>query len=155
EAAQAGRPPGLQIPHYPEWSHLRGQSFRGNAVQARATARFSFHCAATATPSHPGRVVWIPNVPVAFMKILEAAIIASALIRTTAFAADMAVRMPVKAPPPPPAPVYSWTGFYVGVNVGYSWGRSNNNWNYFNQIASLGGPICPPLSIPSVIDNAL
>jgi opacity protein-like surface antigen len=36
-----------------------------------------------------------------------------------AVAADLVV----KAPPPPPAPVYSWTGFYVGGNVGYSWER--------------------------------
>ena len=36
---------------------------------------------------------------------------------TPAFAADMAVKAP---PPPPPAPVYSWTGWYVGVNIGYS-----------------------------------
>src|SRR5215831_18035399 len=71
------------------------------------------------------------------------------------FAADLPRKAPVKAPPPPPAPVYSWTGFYVGVNVGYSWGRSNNDWNYINQIDSLPGPICPPLSIPSFIDNAL
>jgi outer membrane immunogenic protein len=26
------------------------------------------------------------------------------------------------APPPPPAPVYGWTGWYVGGNVGYGWG---------------------------------
>jgi len=44
-----------------------------------------------------------------------------------AFSADMAVKMPVKAPPPLPAPIYSWTGFYVGGNVGYSWGRSSTN----------------------------
>ena len=40
-------------------------------------------------------------------------------------AADL--RMPVKAPPPVAAAVWSWTGFYVGANGGYSWGRSRSN----------------------------
>ena len=35
-----------------------------------------------------------------------------------AFAADMAVRAPL---PLPPAPIYSWTGFYAGGNVGGAW----------------------------------
>jgi len=35
-------------------------------------------------------------------------------------AADM--RMPVKAPPPVVAPVYNWTGFYIGAHVGGAWG---------------------------------
>jgi len=38
-----------------------------------------------------------------------------------AFAADMAVKMPVKAPPPPPAPVPTWTGFYGGIQIGGGW----------------------------------
>ena len=37
----------------------------------------------------------------------------------SAFAADMAV----KAPPAAPAPVYNWTGWYVGVNAGASFGN--------------------------------
>ena len=37
----------------------------------------------------------------------------------SAFAADL----PVKAPPLPP-PVYNWTGFYSGVNLGGVWGRA-------------------------------
>jgi outer membrane immunogenic protein len=36
----------------------------------------------------------------------------------TAVAADM----PVKAPRAPAVIPYSWTGFYVGANVGYTWG---------------------------------
>jgi len=39
----------------------------------------------------------------------------------TALAADL--RVPVKAPVMAPVAVYNWTGFYAGVNVGYSWGR--------------------------------
>lgn len=42
-----------------------------------------------------------------------------ALIAAPAMAADL--RMPVKAPPAPIAPVYSWTGFYIGGSVGGVW----------------------------------
>ena len=37
---------------------------------------------------------------------------------STASAADLPVRMPVKAPPPAVVAVYNWTGFYIGGNVG-------------------------------------
>ena len=49
-----------------------------------------------------------------------------ALLSTTAFAADLPSRRapPVYAPPPP-IPVFTWTGFYVGGQVGYEFGRSN------------------------------
>lgn len=48
-----------------------------------------------------------------------------ALTPASVFAADMAVR---KAPPPPPQfmppPVYNWTGFYLGGNLGGVWESS-------------------------------
>jgi len=53
---------------------------------------------------------------------IKIAVIA-ALIGTPALAADMAV----KAPPPVSASAYSWTGFYVGGNVGYGWGGQTGN----------------------------
>jgi outer membrane immunogenic protein len=34
--------------------------------------------------------------------------------------------MPLKAPPPPPAPVYSWTGCYLGGSAGGVWRRSDS-----------------------------
>jgi outer membrane immunogenic protein len=40
-------------------------------------------------------------------------------LSVAASAADMAL----KAPPPPP-PLFDWSGWYGGVNGGYSWGRS-------------------------------
>jgi outer membrane immunogenic protein len=42
-----------------------------------------------------------------------------------AIAADQ--RMPLKAPPPPPAPVRDWSGCYVGVEGGGTWGRSRHS----------------------------
>jgi outer membrane immunogenic protein len=55
--------------------------------------------------------------------VLRAALLVTTLqFSGVAFAADM----PLKAPPPPPAPVYyNWTGFYLGVNLGGSWGHQS------------------------------
>jgi outer membrane immunogenic protein len=44
---------------------------------------------------------------------------------STASAADLPVRMPVKAPPPAVVAVYNWTGFYIGGNVGGAWLRKS------------------------------
>jgi outer membrane immunogenic protein len=59
------------------------------------------------------------------MNKLATAIAAFALIGTSAFAADM----PVKAPPVAPAPVYNWTGWYAGVNLGASFGHVKTDFN--------------------------
>ena len=51
-------------------------------------------------------------------KLLVAGIAAAAFCSAPALAADM----PVKAPPPaPPVAAPSWTGFYIGGNVGWGW----------------------------------
>ena len=45
-----------------------------------------------------------------------------------AFAADLPARTYTKAPPPVmPAPIYDWTGFYIGGNAG--WGDAHDCWN--------------------------
>jgi len=40
-------------------------------------------------------------------------------------AADLAARPYTKAPPPVMAPIYNWTGFYVGGHVGAAFGNDN------------------------------
>lgn len=47
---------------------------------------------------------------------------ALALLSAPAFSADLPARTYTKAPMI--APAYNWTGWYVGANVGYGWGRS-------------------------------
>ncbi len=46
-------------------------------------------------------------------------------IAVPASAADLAVKAP---PPPIVAPIYNWTGLYIGVNGG--WGQSHNCWDF-------------------------
>jgi outer membrane immunogenic protein len=41
-------------------------------------------------------------------------------------------------------PIWSWTGFYVGANVGYSWGQSSNSWNVFAPNFTTGDINCIP-----------
>ncbi|MFO1110569.1 MAG: outer membrane protein [Bradyrhizobium sp.] len=57
------------------------------------------------------------------MKKIALAAAATMLFAGAASAADMAARPYAKAPMPV-AMVYNWTGFYIGADVGYGWGRS-------------------------------
>jgi outer membrane immunogenic protein len=75
----------------------------------------------------------------AVMKKLAIAIASIALLGTPAFAADMAV----KAAPPAPAPVYNWTGWYVGVNAGASFGRAKTDFNVAPIAVTTTGPTIP------------
>ena len=44
-----------------------------------------------------------------------------------ASAADLPVKAPMYTKAPIMAPMYNWTGFYIGLNAGYSWGRQEND----------------------------
>jgi outer membrane immunogenic protein len=55
----------------------------------------------------------------------------------TASAADMPARMPTKAVPY--LAVYNWTGFYVGANIGYGWGRDTAGGSSTNLNGVIGG----------------
>ncbi len=62
----------------------------------------------------------------------------SALLIAAPLSVATAADMPLKAPPPAPLPVYSWTGFYIGLNAGYGWGRTHDDVNYLPDAASFG-----------------
>jgi outer membrane immunogenic protein len=55
------------------------------------------------------------------MKKLHLALALFAISTTSSFAADM--RMPAKVPPPLAVPLFTWTGFYIGLNGGYGGDR--------------------------------
>jgi outer membrane immunogenic protein len=72
-------------------------------------------------------------------KFFSAAAMALALSTGSAVAADLPS---LKGPPPvyvPPPPVFSWTGPYLGVNIGGGW-RERNDWNAvpFGPFGGLG-----------------
>ena len=52
-------------------------------------------------------------------------------------AADLPARAPVYKAPPPAVEVWSWSGFYIGANIGYSWGRSDTSVNFTNGAGTL------------------
>jgi outer membrane immunogenic protein len=52
-------------------------------------------------------------------------LIAGCVLAVSACAA-MAADMPLKAPPPPPAPVFTWSGCYLGGSVGGIWRQTDN-----------------------------
>ena len=74
-------------------------------------------------------------------KLLLAMVCLMALgVAAPASAADM----PVKAAPPPPvAPIYNWTGLYVGGHAGYSWGRWGGDLTFDPGTGPLAGIFDP------------
>lgn len=76
------------------------------------------------------------------MKRFFAAAAIAGVFATPAAAADLFVKAPIV----PPVVPYSWAGFYVGGNLGYSWGWASNDWTYYatgaNALATAG--VCRP-----------
>jgi outer membrane immunogenic protein len=62
-----------------------------------------------------------------------AGFIAALALTGSALAADM----PLKAPPPALS-MFNWTGFYLGLDGGYSWGRSRTRATVSNVTGDLG-----------------
>jgi outer membrane immunogenic protein len=68
-----------------------------------------------------------------YRKFLLASVGAMALTGSAAFAADL----PSRAPPPvylPPVPIFTWTGFYIGGQVGGAWGSGGGNFTAFDPV---------------------
>ncbi|WEF50644.1 porin family protein [[Pseudomonas] carboxydohydrogena] len=79
------------------------------------------------------------------MKKLLLAVTVAALSSTSVFAADLAARPYTKAPAYV-APIYNWTGFYIGAHIGGAFGGSNSVTDFTgtgiasnNKSAFLGG----------------
>jgi outer membrane immunogenic protein len=75
-------------------------------------------------------------------KLLLSGIAFTALIAAPATAADLA-RPVYRRPLAVVAPLYTWTGFYVGGNVGYSWGRANTDLAGNGNVTNIPFPFSP------------
>jgi outer membrane immunogenic protein len=73
------------------------------------------------------------------MRSLVAAIAAIAALSFIggASAADMPVKASVYKAPSPAIVPYSWTGWYIGANVGYSWGKARSDIEIPNFVSAL------------------
>jgi outer membrane immunogenic protein len=57
--------------------------------------------------------------------LMTTALMTTALVALAGVNAANAADMALKAPPPPAG--YNWTGFYIGANGGYSWGKASSS----------------------------
>jgi outer membrane immunogenic protein len=79
-------------------------------------------------------------------KFLLAGIALSALLAGSASAADLPVKAPYRAPP---VPLWSWSGFYIGINGGYGSGSDD-----VMQTLVTGFSAVPPPAPPFTLSSA-
>jgi outer membrane immunogenic protein len=70
------------------------------------------------------------------MKRIAGAVMVTAALTAPGFAADLGARSYTKATAL--APVSTWSGFYVGGNVGYGWGDGNTDFSFLPTPADFG-----------------
>ena len=76
------------------------------------------------------------------MKTILIGTVALIALAAPASAADLAARPYTKAPPPAVAPIYDWSGFYIGINGGG--GSAHKCWDLIN----IGGvAVAPPIFV--------
>jgi len=75
------------------------------------------------------------------MRILSGFFAVSALLIAAPLSMANAADMPLKAPPPPSAPAYTWTGFYIGGDVGGAWTSDTGTWTPLPAPAAFGANI--------------
>jgi outer membrane immunogenic protein len=68
-------------------------------------------------------------------RFLMGVVAVSSMFATGALAADLPARTYTKAPVYVD-PGYDWTGFYIGLNGGYSWGNASNTFNAPGPVAT-------------------
>lgn len=78
---------------------------------------------------------------------------------TAANAADIPTIAPPPPPPPPPAPVFDWSGPYIGAYAGYVFGvgwvqtgvQAGYNFDLGGLVAGIEGQIGPTFTLPGII----
>ena len=79
------------------------------------------------------------------MKASLLSLLAATALATAAVSAASAADLPIRAAPPPSpiiaaAPIFTWTGFYVGANAGWGWRDNNNNNGIFVPAGTFAAP---------------